>query len=208
MSGQEQQDKLLLCRLKKGDEKAFREIYVNYHQPLYDTALKYLRSREFAEDAVHDIFVKLWNNRKKLERSGSLRGFLFTALKNHVFNMITRHKREMKKEIELIYERKINQEETGNVIVLSEYRQFYQSAVEQLPEKRREIFDLRINEGLTNSEAAEYLGLSIHTVKSQYYKATQFIKKYVRENMNKEVSKPSGDTKMMRDREKQSKYHP
>jgi RNA polymerase sigma-70 factor (ECF subfamily) len=183
MKSEEQQDKLLLCKLKKGDEKAFREIYVAYHQQLYHSAERYLRSRELAEDAVQDVFVILWDNRKILKRSGSLRGFLFTALKNHVFNMMAHHKMKMQKEIELIYERKINQKETANVIILSEYRQLYQSAVKELPEKRREIFDLRINDGLTNSEIAEFLGLSIHTVKSQYYKATQYIKEYVQENI-------------------------
>jgi RNA polymerase sigma-70 factor (ECF subfamily) len=183
MKSREQQDKLLLCRLKKSDEKAFQDIYGTYHQQLFHAAERYLRSGELAEDAVQDIFVKLWDKRKRLKCSGSLRGFLFTALKNHVFNMMAHHKMKMQKEIELIYERKINQKETANVIMLSEYRQLYQSAVKELPEKRREIFDLRINEGLTNSEIAEFLGLSIHTVKSQYYKATQYIKEYVQKNI-------------------------
>jgi RNA polymerase sigma-70 factor (ECF subfamily) len=187
MDGQEQQDKLLLQGLKKGDENAFREIYINYHQQMHRTAKRYLRSNELAEDAVHDIFVKLWNNRKEMDRSGSLRGFLFTALKNHVLNMVTHHKMELKKSVELTYEKKMNRKETENVVVLAEYRELYQAAVSQLPEKRREVFGLRVNEGLTNSEVAEYLELSIHTVKSQYYKATRFIKEYVHMNMNSDT---------------------
>jgi RNA polymerase sigma-70 factor (ECF subfamily) len=187
MKDQEQRDKLLLQELKKGDEKAFREIYIHYHQQMHHTAKRYLRSNELAEDAVHDIFVILWNNRKKLDRSGSLRGFLFTALKNHVLNMVTHHKMELKKSIEITYEKKMNRKETENVFVLSEYRELYQVAVNQLPEKRKKVFDLRVSEGLTNSEVAEYLELSIHTVKSQYYKATQFIKEYVHTNMNSDT---------------------
>jgi RNA polymerase sigma-70 factor (ECF subfamily) len=104
---------------------------------------------------------------------------------NHVLNIIDRQKRTLKKEIELAYEKKMDQREEGeNVIVLSEYRDIYQEAVNQLPPKRREIFELRMKEGLTNGEAAEYLELSIHTVKSQYYKALKFIKAYVAEHID------------------------
>ncbi len=55
-------------RLKEGDEKAFRQIYLKYHKELYSVAVKYLRTEDLADDAVHDIFVKLWDNRDKLVR--------------------------------------------------------------------------------------------------------------------------------------------
>jgi RNA polymerase sigma-70 factor (ECF subfamily) len=181
------EDKVLLQQLKRGNEKAYRRIYLKYHKPLYSAAARYLRRKERAEDAVHDIFIKLWNEREKMDKSGSLLGFLFTAVTNHVLNIIDRQKRTLKKEIELAYEREIDREEAENVIVLSEYRDVYQLAVHQLPDKRREVFELRVKEGLTNGEVAEYLGISIHTVKSQYYKATTFIKKYVGEHINMET---------------------
>jgi RNA polymerase sigma-70 factor (ECF subfamily) len=179
--------KRLLKRLKAGDEGAFREVYQIYHKELYRVALKYLRSKPRAEDAVHDIFIKLWNKKKSLDKSGSLRGFLFTVVTNHVLNIIDRQKRTLKKEIELAYEKKVDREEPDNVIVLSEYRDVYQTAVNQLPPRRREVFELRMKEGLTNKEVADYLDLSIHTVKSQYYKATQSIKAYVAGKMDGET---------------------
>jgi RNA polymerase sigma-70 factor (ECF subfamily) len=104
------EDRILLQKLKKGDEKAFRKVYIKYHKPLYQVAVKYLRRKERAEDAVHDIFIKLWDERKKLNKSGSLRGFLFTAVTNHVLNIIDRQKRTLKKEIELAYEKKVDRE--------------------------------------------------------------------------------------------------
>ncbi len=194
----DEEDRLLVQGLKAGDEHSFREIYDKYHKQLYSCSLKYLRRKELAEDAVHDIFIKLWNNRKRIEESGSLRGFLFTAAKNHIFNILNRQKRKLKKNIEFVYEKRVAQKEPDNIIVLSEYRDVYQSVVSRLPEKRREIFKLRKEEGLTNGEIAEYLELSIHTVKSQYYKAAKFIKKYTRENIKeKEVNNSSGDYKSL-----------
>jgi RNA polymerase sigma-70 factor (ECF subfamily) len=187
MGSDEHEDKMLFQSLRRGNEKSFRRAYLKYHKQLYGTALKYLRSKTRAEDAVHDIFVKLWNNRKKLDTAGSLRGFLFTAIKNHVLNIISHQKRKLKKDIELSYEQKINRTETDNVIILSKYREVYQSAVGRLPAKRREVFELRIKEGLTNKEVANYLEISIHTVKSQYYKASKFVRAYVGEHINRET---------------------
>jgi RNA polymerase sigma-70 factor (ECF subfamily) len=183
----ESEDQVLLKKIKAGDESSFRKIYLKYHKKLYRVALKYLRGKSLAEDAVHDIFVKLWDNRKKLKTSGSLKGFLFTSIKNHVLNVIDKDKRRVKKHIKLSYERKIKNMERDNVIALSEYRSFYQSAVEQLPEKRRKVFELRTSDGLTNREVAEYMEISIHTVKSQYYKASTFIKEYVHQHMKRET---------------------
>ncbi len=82
----DKEEKKLISELKEGSEKAFRKIYLKYHKELYKLALRYLRKTELAEDAVHDIFVKMWDYRDQLDTSGSLSGFLFTALENHVLN--------------------------------------------------------------------------------------------------------------------------
>lgn len=183
MASKDSGDEKLIRRLKKGDEKAFREIYIKYHGELYTVALKYLRSKDLADDAVHDIFVKLWDNRSKLEESGSLSGFLFTAVKNHVLNMVNTRKRKLKKKIKFSYEKDQEEGKSEKEVSFSEYQKLYSEAVEKLPDARREVFMLRVEEGLTNQEVADYLDISIHTVKSQYYKASKFIRGYVNEHI-------------------------
>ncbi len=172
----DKEDTILLRKLAAGDEGAFRVIYDKYHKGLYRLALRYLRHRPRAEDAVHDVFVNLWGNKKNLEPSGSLRGYLFTAAKNHVLNLISRRKRALKRDIQRAYQKKIDRHPPENVIDLSEYRTACREALRQLPERRREVFVLRAEEGLTSREVADYLGISIHTVKSQYWKATEAIR--------------------------------
>ncbi len=182
MVSKENGDEKLIQRLKEGDEKAFRQIYLKYHKELYTVAVKYLRSKDLADDAVHDIFVKLWDNRDKLEKSGSLSGFLFTSIKNHVLNMVSARKRKLKKKIKLAYEKDQDHEQAGKNIPFSKYQKLYQEAVNKLPEARKKVFILRVEDGLTNQEVADYLDISIHTVKSQYYKASKFIRHYVVEH--------------------------
>lgn len=179
MGSTDNEEKVWIRKLKTGDERTFRKIYITYHKQLYTVAIKYLRTKDLADDAVHDVFVKLWDNRDKLDESGSLRGFLFTAIQNHVLNMIASKKRKLKKQLQFFYEKNQGEEIPDNIIIFSEYKKIYQAAVEELPEARRKIFELRINEGLTNEEVAGYLEISIHTVKSQFYKASRFIREFV-----------------------------
>lgn len=179
--GKEEQK--LIRELKEGKETAFRKVYLKYHKELYTIAIKYLRSKELAEDAVHDVFVKMWDYRGQLDKSGSLSGFLFTALENHVLNIIDAKKRKLRKINKLSKEKRQEWNATDKVIPFSEYRKIYQDAIEKLPEARREVFKLRIKEGLTNKEVSQIRGISINTVKSHFYKASKFIKKYVSEHL-------------------------
>lgn len=187
MSAKNFKDHELLLKVKSGSEQYFRLVYERYHEPLYRIALKYLRNKQLAEDAVHDVFIKLWNNRRKLDASGSLKGFLFTATKNHVLNMLTREKEIIKKHVLLQYQNKVDRKMPVNVNSLSEYREHYQHAVLQLPPKRRQVFELRTVDRLTNKEVAQYLGISENTVKVHYYKATNFIREFVTKYLSRKT---------------------
>lgn len=182
------EEKKLIRRLKDDDEVAFRKIYLKYHKELYAVAGKYLRSKELAEDAVHDVFVKLWDNREKLDNSGSLSGFLFTALENHVLNMINTRRRKLKKKAKLSEEKSEEKNATDHVIPFSEYQKYYEEAITKLPKARREVFELRMKEGLTNQEVAEIREISVNTVKSHFYKASKFIREYVSKHAGTDTS--------------------
>ncbi|MFP4094433.1 MAG: RNA polymerase sigma factor [Cyclobacteriaceae bacterium] len=80
--------KELVARLKGGNHAAFKSIFFMYNQSLRTFAIKELKSEELAEDAVQEVFVKLWLNRENLDPDLSLKGFLFTCLKNHILNAI------------------------------------------------------------------------------------------------------------------------
>lgn len=189
--GKNKEEKKLIRELKEGSEKAFRKIYLKYHKELYTLALKYLRKAELAEDAVHDIFVKMWDYRDQLDTSGSLSGFLFTALENHVLNIIDADKRKLHKKKKLSKEKEQTQKATDNLVPFSEYQKIYQEAIEKLPKARREVFELRIKDGLTNKEVSQIRDISINTVKSHFYKASKFIRTYVREHIRIDRDKNS-----------------
>lgn len=175
----QKEDSELVRALQDGDEHAFREIYDRYHKPLYGLALNYLKSEERAEDAVHDIFVKLWNHRKQLEEKGNLKGFLFTSGKNHVLNMIRDRKREAQKNENYAALKPVKKNEIAKKLTLKNYQEVFEQGLEELPEGKKEIFNLKMRESISNKEIARKLDISVNTVKSQYYKASKFIKSYL-----------------------------
>lgn len=175
-------DRNLIEKLKEGDGHAFRKVYEKYHRPVYGIAFKYLKSKSQAEDAVHDVFIKLWNYRKKLDAGQSLKGFLFTTAKNHVLNMIRNRKRDEEKNKEYAYLKPVSKNKTVAKLTLKNYKKVFEYFLKQLPEGKREIFELKMQEGKSNNEIAQKLNISVNTVKSQYYKASKFIKKQLGEH--------------------------
>lgn len=166
----------VINRFKEGDEHAFHTIYDEYHKPLYAIALKYLKSESLANDAVHDVFVKLWDYRTKLDANQSLKGFLFTSIKNHVLNMIRDRKRISDKNKNYARLRSMSENKTTDQLTLQNYRKVFAHCLTKLSKGKRKIFKLKMNKGISNKQIAEQLDISINTVKSQYYKASKFIK--------------------------------
>ena len=173
----EKEERITIQRLKLGDSKAYEKLYHRYHKRLYGLAFKYLKSHELAEDAVHDTFIKLWDKRSSIH--SNFKGFLFTSVRNHVMNMIRNNKQKVLKHIQLEHQRKKSSNKTEDVIIYSEYQQILARGLKQLPDGKREIFRLKTVQCLSNREIAERLNITIHTVKSQYYDASNFIKQYL-----------------------------
>ncbi|MEX0660199.1 MAG: RNA polymerase sigma-70 factor [Balneolaceae bacterium] len=173
-------EKLALQKLRIGDEEVYEKLYYCYHKRLYSFAFKYLKSKELAEDAVQDTFIKLWEQRRTI--TTSVKGFLFTAARNHVLNMIRNKKRKVLKHIELERQKINTENKTEEIILYSEYQKILAKGVEKLTEGKKEIFNLKTVHGLSNSEVANHLDITINTVKSQYYQASKFIREYLNEH--------------------------
>lgn len=169
-------DQQLAARLRDGDHKAFKELYAAYHQLLYGTAYKYLKSTTAAEDAVHEVFVKVWLHREELDPSQGVRNFLFKCLKFHVLNLIRDHKRSLSKQYELIYNASSEHRDAESTVIFNDYRKIVDHAINNLSAQKKKIFRLRSYEGLSNEEVARQLGLSINTVKFQYAQASKALK--------------------------------
>ena len=154
----------LFIKIKSGDKKAFDLLFLSYYKSLCGFAGTFLSNRDEAEDAVQKMFVRLWENRKKLTIPENPKAYLFKSVYFESMKIL-RHKTIHANHIsEYARKFRLNIEETDDY---SFFLPHLHKAVEKLPEKCRQIFILNKLEGLTQKEIAEYLEITAKTVENQ-----------------------------------------
>jgi len=160
--------------IKVDDEASLRQIYKQYWTRLYVYAFNVLRERELCEDIVQEVFVDLWERRHDVQIS-DLSSYLYQSVKYQIFNRL----RESKYKRQLLM--KLDVMNTGDEIEeLYEKRELVahiKDIISRIPKKRRIIFELSRNEGLSNKEISESLGISLQTVKNQIWESLKLIRK-------------------------------
>ncbi|UOQ75460.1 sigma-70 family RNA polymerase sigma factor [Hymenobacter sp. 5516J-16] len=78
----------LVQRMAADDRQAFALFFTRYHGKLVTFATLYVRSRELAEEAVSDVFLKLWQKRAALVEVKNLNSYLYIAVKNQALNYL------------------------------------------------------------------------------------------------------------------------
>jgi RNA polymerase sigma-70 factor (ECF subfamily) len=170
----------LVRELSKGNLLAFNTLYKEYSGRLYRFAFGYLKSEEEAEELVQEVFTKIWEKRRDMKEELSFKSFLFTI----AFNIIRKHFRT-KSQISEYFKSGISDDldmQTSQKITYDSLYQYITDLVNQLPDRRKEIFIKSRFEGLSIKEIAEKLKISHKTVENQLTDALKFI----RTNLNKE----------------------
>lgn len=168
-------------RLISGDKIVINELYEEYSSKLYNFAFGYLKSEPDAKDIVQEVFINLWDNRKKINKDSNLNAYLFTIAKNTVISVF-RKKLSEKQYLENLKEKVIitgtDTESRVNYDLLSEK---IAELIDGLPPQRRKVYILSKEEGLSNQKVADELGISIKTVEDHITKARKFLKDNLRE---------------------------
>jgi len=165
-------DHSLVQLLQKGNVTAFDSLFEVYSPKLYGFALKYFKNETDAEELVQEVFVKVWENRQTLKSELSFKSYLFTI----ALNLIRKYFN--KKATSLRYLESLqNDPEFSDQITTEDYettlRKIYQ-IIDQMPERRREIFLKSKLEGKSSKEVATELNISPGTVDNQVSEALRF----------------------------------
>jgi RNA polymerase sigma-70 factor (ECF subfamily) len=163
----QEDDKALLASIKNDNKLAFDALFRKYYTPLSRFAFKLNGSEAAAEEAVQEVFINLWEHRHHLEVSKSILSYLFQAVRNRVYEQFRKSKTRTKYEEEYVANVPEHEESQENDLSSYEIACLVWAAVEQLPEKCKEIFQLSRDEGLTYNEIAAHLNISSKTVENQ-----------------------------------------
>ena len=154
--------------MQQGDTSALEYFFQKYMELLYYRALGYVRDPEVAEDIVQEVFIRFWDNRKKLNITFSVPAYLtrsvVNACKNYLDHQLVRQHYEQKYQSE---NQEMEEQFAYDEEELEELRKRLKVFMDSLPEKCREIFLMACVEGLKYREVAERLGVSVNTVKTQ-----------------------------------------
>lgn len=149
-----------------------KQFYVHY-RPLCLYALRFLEDTDAVEDVVQETFAKLWEKRDTLDDITSIKSYLYTAVRNNCL-MVLRSKKEFD-DVEELQITDGNSEEDR--IARAELEAQLWQLIDELPEKRREIFLMAKRDGLSYKEIAEETGLTVKTVENHVTRALKSLRK-------------------------------
>ena len=172
---QENEDRELFRRIKQGSEEAFRVVYGKYHRILYAVALKMLKDRSAAENAVQHVFVKLWIGRQEMTVMLSLRNYLYTMTRNYILNYLRSRNTELVHSYRLAQLVPEASDPLDAQIEREDLLQKLDTVIAGLPTQKRQVMYLR-KAGYSNPEIAEMLNLSVNTVRSHYQEGVKLLK--------------------------------
>jgi RNA polymerase sigma-70 factor (family 1) len=176
----EEKESRLVRSLSEGNLLAFNTLFREYSNRLYRFALGYLKSEVEAEELVQEVFAKIWEKRSELKEELSFKSYLFTI----AFNLIRKHFRTRVYSSEYLKNRVYDDIDmhTSEKVTYNSLYKYITELVNQLPERRKEIFIKSRFEGLSIKEIAEEMKISHKTVENQLTDALKFI----RTNLNRE----------------------
>jgi RNA polymerase sigma-70 factor (ECF subfamily) len=169
-------DQELFVLLQQGQQIAFAEIYNRYNALLFIHADNKLRDKDEAMDVVQDVLAKLWEKRNELDVTVNLAGYLYTAVRNKIFDLI-KHKKVISGYMESFFAPEANREEYADHLIRErQFAALIAAEIEALPPRMREVFELRRLENLSNKEVARRLNITESTAADYMKKAMKILK--------------------------------
>lgn len=157
--------------LKAGNRSVFRDLFDNYYEPLSRYCMRFVSDQEDAEEIVQDVFVMLWEKRDQISITTSLNAYLFRSVKNKALNYKTHLNVRKSYTDHIIATTEISSE--ADDMAQQELQTMYEAALESMPEKRRQIFEMSRKDGLKYAEIADKLSISVKTVEAHLSKALE-----------------------------------
>ncbi|BAV09285.1 RNA polymerase sigma factor [Filimonas lacunae] len=173
----------LLQALANGSSEAFTLIFTHYSAGVYDAAMAYLQNENQAQEAVQEVFLKIWQKREQLAEVEKLQDYLFIVARNYIFNQLKHNALTVTVLHQHYQQSNTFSNDTDYRVREKQYQQLLEAAINTLPAERKKIYLLAKNEELSYEQIAQQLGISRHTVKNQMYQALQTIRLYMQQYM-------------------------
>ncbi len=175
-------EKTLLYRLKNSDRDAFKTLFYNYYESIFNFVTYKILDADLADDITQDTFLRIWKSRQLIQPDKSFYAYA-ARISTNLCNDHFRHINVRFKNKEKIEYSNYPKPQTPEMIndeaeLKNKINQLVNTV---LPEKCQNIFILSRIDQKTNKEIADILGLSIRTVENQIYRSLKILKKHLKE---------------------------
>jgi RNA polymerase sigma-70 factor (ECF subfamily) len=172
-------DNTLVSRIRSGDKHAFETLVTCSYTPLLTYLTYAVGTEDVASDLLQELYVQLWRRRDQLPDDRSLQAYLVAAARHRVIDH-ARTKRRLERQQQAYAVWQVHgahaESDPQRDVEYAELVRAGQTAVASLPERACEIWRLNREQGLTFTEIAQVLGISVNTVKTQMSRAAAAIR--------------------------------
>lgn len=156
-----------------GDDSCYKEIYTRYVDILFNYGIQFSSNEDFVKDAVHDVFVYLYSKRSKLKTDVQLKFYLFTCLKNHLFNLMKRGGRFEPLDLDEKHTKcyYIADEETDKQIISDEESLQTVELLNVLSDRQREVIYYRYIQEMEMDEICQLMSMNYQSAQNLIQRA-------------------------------------
>ncbi|MBS2100664.1 RNA polymerase sigma-70 factor [Carboxylicivirga linearis] len=170
-------NEFLFIEFKEGNESAFEHVFKANYDAIVGFCYQFIFDHDKAASLAQEAFINLWMNREKIESSNGIKSFLYTFAKSACLNFI-RHQKVVKRyEDQHLHqmESNINAEVLNSFdfdsIEFTEMEELIYRAIDELPEKCKQVFMMSRFDAKKNKEIAEELQISVKSVEANITRA-------------------------------------
>lgn len=179
-------EELLIKKLRKGDERAFRLLYDRHYVLLCRFANQLLNNAALAEEVVDDVIFYLWEHRQEVEIRYSIRAYLMRAVRNRCLNelQLQSHREELhissflsSESMDFLDSLFVDNKQPLGMLLEQELEEELKRSIDELPLECRKVFYKSRFEQKKYEEIATELGISVNTVKYHIKNALAFLQR-------------------------------
>jgi RNA polymerase sigma-70 factor (family 1) len=176
-------DNLLVIRIRNDSRDAFKLLYDRYNKKIYYFSLRYLCSAEEAEELVQSVFISIWEHRKSLDESLTVKSYIYRSSVNYIYNYLKKKAIRTRFIESELQKDEIFSNQTWDQVLLHDLEKSINGVIESLSPQQQKIFRLSRYEGLSHEKIAKELDLSVRTVENQIYRALSIIRERLKDSL-------------------------
>lgn len=177
---------LLIEQVAAGSSVAFTQLYEQYQPLVHQYIAKFLNFQQpDIEEVAQVVFLNVWKKRTALSAIIHFEKYLYVMSRNALTDFCRKRKRLMEKQISLNANTQamaLPDYPPDEILLSKEYITIAKEALNELPEKRKIIFELRTQKDLSLEQISAVIGMSVAGVHQNIKKATVFISDYLKKN--------------------------